>query len=94
MPRRPLDHAEPALTGTDPGLSGRARLRGRGIARPERGSFAGPEDAAPIRLAYPRIVARVPHECGEWPSSALSDFGNKDYWKPEDVKIDNLADLT
>lgn len=41
---------------------------------------SGPEDAAPIRVAYPRIVARVPHECGEWPSSANSDFGNRDYW--------------
>lgn len=40
----------------------------------------GPEDAAPIRVAYPRIVARVQHECGEWPASAGSDFGNKDYW--------------
>lgn len=40
----------------------------------------GPQDAAPIRLAYPHLVAAVPHRCGEWPNSALSDFGNRDYW--------------
>jgi len=40
----------------------------------------GPEDVAPIRIAYPRIVARVPHECGEWPRQATSDFVNRDYW--------------
>jgi len=40
----------------------------------------GPEDVAPIRIAYPRLVARVPHECGEWPKSAISDFKNDDYW--------------
>lgn len=40
----------------------------------------GPEDVAPIRVAYPRIVARVPHECGEWPAQATSDYGNGDYW--------------
>lgn len=41
---------------------------------------SGPEDVAPIRIAYPRIVARVPHECGEWPGTAISDYGNHDYW--------------
>lgn len=48
----------------------------------ERRSYpaAGPEDVAPIRIAFPRIVAHVPHECGEWPNSALSDFNNRDYW--------------
>lgn len=40
----------------------------------------GPEDVAPIRIAYPRIVARVPHECGDWPQTAISDFHNDDYW--------------
>ncbi|MCE1236379.1 MAG: CpaD family pilus assembly protein [Hyphomicrobiales bacterium] len=48
----------------------------------ERRSYPaeGPEDVAPIRIAYPRLVARVPHECGEWPNSAISDFNNHDYW--------------
>lgn len=40
----------------------------------------GPQDVAPIRLAYPHLVAGVPHRCGEWPRSALSDWGNGDYW--------------
>jgi len=43
-------------------------------------SAVGPEDVAPIRIAYPRIVARVPHECGEWPAQATSDVANHDYW--------------
>lgn len=40
----------------------------------------GPEDAAPIRLAYPRIVARVPHRCGRWPDQVAGSFDNSDYW--------------
>lgn len=39
-----------------------------------------PDDAAPIRLSYPRIVARVPHECGRWPDAATADFSNGDFW--------------
>ncbi len=60
----------------------------------------GPEDAAPIRLAYPRLVARVPHRCGEWPAQASSDFGNDDYWNfgcatqaNVAAMVDNPADL-
>ncbi|NLH79797.1 MAG: CpaD family pilus assembly lipoprotein [Phyllobacteriaceae bacterium] len=60
----------------------------------------GPEDAAPIRIAYPRIVARVPHECGEWPAQAISDPGNNDYWNfgcatqaNLAAMVDNPADL-
>ena len=52
---------------------------------------AGPEDAAPIRIAYPRVVARVPHECGEWPSSATSDLGNRDYWNFGCATQSNIA---
>lgn len=51
----------------------------------------GPEDVAPIRVAYPRIVARVPHECGEWPQQAISDFGNHDYWNFGCATQANLA---
>lgn len=51
----------------------------------------GPEDVAPIRLAYPRIVARVPHECGEWPEQATSDFGNHDYWNFGCATQSNIA---
>jgi pilus assembly protein CpaD len=37
-------------------------------------------DAAPIRLSYPRMVAHVPHQCGQWPNQALGDNSNADYW--------------
>ena len=40
----------------------------------------GPQDAAPIRLAYPRIVARVPHRCGRWPDQVVGGYDNSDYW--------------
>jgi len=40
----------------------------------------GPEDAAPIRLSYPRIVARVPHRCGRWPDQVVGQNDNSDYW--------------
>ncbi len=40
----------------------------------------GPEDAAPIRLSYPRIVARVQHRCGRWPDQVVGSFDNSDYW--------------
>ena len=40
----------------------------------------GPEDAAPIRLSYPRIVARVPHRCGRWPDQVVGSPDNSDYW--------------
>lgn len=43
----------------------------------------GPEDAAPVRLSFPRIVARVPHACGEWPDQVVgsfSGFDNGSYW--------------
>lgn len=63
-------------------------------------SAFGPEDVAPIRIAYPRIVARVPHDCGEWPAQAISDVGNHDYWNfgcatqaNIAAMVDNPADL-
>lgn len=40
----------------------------------------GPEDAAPIRLSYARIVARVPHRCGRWPDQVVGANDNSDYW--------------
>lgn len=40
----------------------------------------GPEDAAPIRLSYPRLVARVPHRCGQWPAQVIGSNDNSDYW--------------
>lgn len=35
---------------------------------------------APIRLAYPRIVAEVPHTCGHWPDQMLNNEKNEPYW--------------
>lgn len=40
----------------------------------------GPEDAAPIRLSYPRVVAHVQHACGQWPQQAIPSMDNADYW--------------
>lgn len=40
----------------------------------------GPDDAAPIRLSYPRLVARVPHRCGQWPDQVVGSTYNTDYW--------------
>ncbi|WP_333825817.1 CpaD family pilus assembly protein [Pinisolibacter sp.] len=40
----------------------------------------GPEDAAPIRISYPRVVAHVPHRCGRWPDQVVGDLSNADYW--------------
>lgn len=36
--------------------------------------------SAPIRLAYPRIKAEVPHECGRWDKQVVPNFDNVDYW--------------
>ena len=40
----------------------------------------GPEDAAPIRLSYARVVAQVPHRCGRWPDQVVGANDNSDYW--------------
>jgi len=40
----------------------------------------GPEDAAPIRLSYARVVAEVPHRCGRWPDQVVGASDNSDYW--------------
>lgn len=34
---------------------------------------------APIRIAYPRVVAGVPHACGTWPDQVVGQFDNTDY---------------
>jgi pilus assembly protein CpaD len=35
---------------------------------------------APIRLAYPRVVAGVPHACGTWPDQVVGQHSNEDYF--------------
>ncbi len=40
----------------------------------------GPNDAAPIRLSHTRLVAQVPHRCGQWPNQAIGHADNSDYW--------------
>ncbi|MEJ1159572.1 CpaD family pilus assembly protein [Prosthecomicrobium sp. N25] len=35
---------------------------------------------APIRLAYPRVVAGVPHACGTWPDQIIGQHDNSDYY--------------
>lgn len=58
---------------------GRAGFDARSIER--RTYLAeGPEDTAPVRLSYQRIVAHVPHACGQWPDLVLPTPQNRDYW--------------
>ena len=41
-----------------------------------------PSANAPIRLAYARIKASVPHKCGQWPDAvATAKFNNEDDWE-------------
>lgn len=35
---------------------------------------------APIRLAYARVVAEVPHACGTWPDQVVGQSDNTDYY--------------
>lgn len=35
---------------------------------------------APIRVAYPRVVAAVPHKCGQWPDQVIGQLDNTDYY--------------
>lgn len=53
-------------------------LAGMGIASrdvvTERYPADGPQHLAPVRLEYPVLQAKVPHECGQWPD----DFGYTD----------------
>ena len=58
---------------------GRAGYAGAAVAMVPYAA-EGPEDAAPIRLSYARIVARVTHRCGRWPAQVVGDNDNSDYW--------------
>jgi pilus assembly protein CpaD len=49
------------------GISGRA-------VSTRRYAADGPEHLAPVRLEFPVLEAKVPHECGQWPD----DFGYSD----------------
>ena len=40
---------------------------------------AGDADA-PIRVAYPRVVATLTHACGQWPDQMIGQTDNTDYW--------------
>lgn len=72
---------------------GRAGIASHAVTRRTYEAL-GPDDAAPIRLTYPRIVARVPHECGRWPDQATSDWGNRDYWNFGCATQANIAAMT
>lgn len=46
---------------------------------------ADPKNAAPIRISYLGLVARVPHQCGQWPAdlasgSSLQGWENTSHW--------------
>lgn len=46
---------------------------------------ADPKHAAPIRISYLGLVARVPHQCGQWPAdlasgSSLQGWENTTHW--------------
>lgn len=52
--------------------------------------------AAPVRLSYARLTARVPHECGRWPEDlGMSNAGfnarNEPYWNLGCASQANLA---
>lgn len=46
---------------------------------------------APIRLAYPRVAATVPHACGQWPEQMMIDNSNRDYFNFGCAHQSNIA---
>ncbi len=59
------------------GISGRA-------VRTERYPADGPGHLAPVRLEFPVLEARLPHECGQWPEDVAygdpaRNFENRSY---------------
>jgi pilus assembly protein CpaD len=83
------------------GLAGiRSALAANGVssALVEVRSYPAPDYtvAAPIRLSYARLQARVPHECGHWPedfgaSNARFSATNRPYWNFGCAYQTNLA---
>lgn len=49
---------------------------------------------APIRIAYPRVVASVPHPCGTWPDQIVGQFDNSDYYNFGCAYQANMAAMT
>ncbi|TBW39224.1 pilus assembly protein CpaD [Siculibacillus lacustris] len=71
----------------------RAGLPAHAITRRPYGAL-GAQDAAPIRLTYPRVVARVAHPCGQWPDQVVGSFAgfdNGSYWNFGCATQANLA---
>jgi pilus assembly protein CpaD len=71
------------------GISGRA-------VSTQRYAADGPEHLAPVRLEFPVLEAKVPHECGQWPDdSGFSDPGasnrNQSQWNYGCAYQQNLA---
>ena len=68
---------------------------GRSI-RTERYPAGGPDHLAPVRLEFPVLEAKVPHECGQWPDDmGYSDPGssnrNSDFYNFGCAYQQNLA---
>jgi pilus assembly protein CpaD len=45
----------------------------------------------PIRIAYPRMQALVPHRCGVWPDQVPMNNTNEDYWNYGCATQQNIA---
>jgi pilus assembly protein CpaD len=82
-PRGSVNEAAARIAATEATAAlGRAGIPARAISR-RTYTAIGPDDAAPVRLSFPRIVARVPHPCGEWPDQVVGSFTgfeNGAYW--------------
>lgn len=55
--------------------------------------YSVPQSAAdaPIRLAYPRVTASVPHKCGTWPAQVMGQTDNSEYYNFGCATQANLA---
>ena len=62
----------------------------------ERYPADGPGHLAPVRLEFPVLEAKLPHECGQWPEDVADgqpgvSNGNKQYWNFGCAAQQNLA---
>lgn len=78
----------------------RAELQAAGVPAHQISEqrYAGsPAALNPVRLAFPKLEARVPHECGYWPkdvaggANAFESNKNQDYWNFGCAYQQNLA---
>ena len=76
----------------------RAALRGYVPLSIQTYAVEDPSLAAPIRLSFAELVAKVPHPCGQWPkdlsgSNTREGIENEQYWNFGCAEQHNLATL-